>query len=146
MKLGLLVTNDCNLGCSYCYSPKQNLTVDLDSAIALLEHVLTEIPESECLELGFIGGECFLKPRLMADYLAYASKRLEQHPGGWFCSATTNGTLLGTEAAMALLERYKDRWSIGVSIDGGKILHDANRIYSDGSGSCSGSCMARNSA
>ena len=49
-------------------------------------------------------------------------------------SISTNGTLF-SEQARRFCEKYKDLLLVGISLDGCPEIHDANRVFPDGSGS-----------
>lgn len=135
MKVGLVVTNDCNLGCSYCYSPRKKVTVDPEIAKAFIDDGYLKTPAEELFDVNVIGGEALLKAGLLEDLFTYTLERYESHPGGIEFSLTTNGTLVNTPRAIALFERFRSRLSVGVSIDGTKEAHDRNRIFHSGKGS-----------
>lgn len=135
MKVGLVVTNDCNLGCSYCYSPRKKVTVNPDIAKAFIDDGYLQTPTDELFDVNVIGGEALLKAGLLEDLFAYTLDRYGDHPGGVEFSMTTNGTLVSTPKATRLFERFRSRLSVGVSIDGTKEVHDKNRIFHSGQGS-----------
>lgn len=88
----------------------------------------------------FIGGEPFLNIDVMefiAEYFLYKATELN-HPwkSHYMFSVTTNGTLLlKDDRVKNWIDKYKNRLSIGITIDGDKKLHDSCRIYHDGRGS-----------
>lgn len=88
----------------------------------------------------FIGGEPFLNIEVMefvADYFLYKATNLN-HPWAnhFMFSVTTNGTLLLDDPRVKhWIDKYKNRLSIGITIDGDKELHDACRVFHDGRGS-----------
>lgn len=135
MKIGLVLTNDCNLGCSYCYSPRQRLALDTQTALDWIDVCIEHCGPNDLIDVGVIGGEALLKTRLLEDIFEHSVKRAEHHPGGFTLSMTTNGTLATSKHAASLLERYAQYLSIGVSIDGTKEAHDQSRIYHSGAGS-----------
>jgi len=135
MKIGLVLTNDCNLGCSYCYSPRQKQSLDTKTALEWVDANIDRCGPNDLVDINVIGGETFLKLRLLEEIVEHALKRAEHHPGGFSVSMTTNGTLVTTKPVRDFLERYGRYCSIGVSIDGTRDAHDSSRIFHSGAGS-----------
>ena len=89
--------------------------------------------------LDFIGGEPFLEVELMdqiIDYFLEAAIR-EDHPWqyNFKVSISSNGTLYFNPEVQNFIKKHRHRLSLGISIDGNKKLHDACRVFPDGSGS-----------
>lgn len=141
-------TEDCNLACTYCYEVnKHRADLKLDTAKKFIELIidtenllnLKEIGEDNLLNNGlvldFIGGDSFMRPRLMEDILSYYQyySILKSHRWAtrWRASVSTNGTLF-TPEVKALMNRYKKNMSVGISIDGCPEIHDKNRVFVDG--------------
>lgn len=59
-QVSIALTNICDLSCSFCYAPKENLSIDFD----LLKNWLLELDHHGCLSVGFGGGEPTLYPHL----------------------------------------------------------------------------------
>jgi len=91
------------------------------------------------LILDFIGGDSFMRPKLMDEILSYF--QFKAHSIGhrwanrWRASISTNGTLFDNPEVRNLMIKYKGNISVGVSVDGCPQIHDKNRIFPDGSGS-----------
>ncbi len=128
---------DCNLDCNYCfYKCKEELFKDSvhRMSIETLEKCLYEFikiakPESS---ICFQGGE----PTLMGlSFFQYASEYIKKNlPVGMHIalSIQTNGILLDDDFCDFLA---RERWLVGLSIDGNKQEHDLYRKKCDGSGS-----------
>ena len=130
MHYTLHLTNDCNLGCHYCYVHKQaKKEMSSDTARAAIRHAAKAGGQ---VGISFFGGEPLLKERLIRDAVAYA-RRLEVRQGcTFYFKITTNGTLLDD----AFLKFCSDqRIMIALSIDGTQQAHDMHRTFKDGSGS-----------
>lgn len=121
----LVITNDCNLRCSYCYIPdKKKVTMSKEIMKASIEM----LPHAEETIWELIGGEPLLEPELISyayDLLAPIMKEEK-----YVVSMTTNGTQFKDPSIRALLEKNAYRTSVGLSIDGGKEVHDLNRCNS----------------
>ena len=145
------VTEACNLKCTYCYQiQKTKKIMSWDVAKACVDSLFTmrkmSIDEcsfintnTESIILDFIGGEPLLEIGLIdkiTDY--FVNKALAEHPlwaETYMISFATNGTLYNTPEVRKFLKKYRYHISISVSIDGTKEMHDACRVFPDGSGS-----------
>ena len=114
-------TSACNMRCAGCwaaeYGYKQNLTFEE------MDRVLTEgaaLGTHACL---FTGGEPLMRK---ADIF----RLCEKHRDIAF-HAFTNGTLIDEDWARFFRD---NRFLVGLSLDGTKDLHDANRVDSQGRG------------
>lgn len=139
------VTEECNLRCTYCYqinkSP-QKMTFEV------AKKMVDRLTNEKYLErrknmfgyiLEFIGGEPFLMVDLIDQILDYyydicikKDLRLAYHTRISICS---NGTLYFTDEVQSFIKKWRNVMSFGISIDGHKELHDACRVFPDGSGS-----------
>jgi len=100
----LVLTEQCNLRCPYCYVPKQapgGRTMTEEVALAAVDRFLDRAPSGKDLSISFFGGEPFLTRGLMERVIDHARKR---RPRGLTFSAPTNGTLLDGEAMDGWLE------------------------------------------
>lgn len=143
------VTDDCNLRCTYCYQiNKGKRRMSLETAKKFVDFLLSTTEEncdyinpknSPFIILEFIGGEPFLEVKLIDEILTYFRTRtIElQHPWAsrYFVSICSNGVLYETPEVQAFLQKYKNKLSFSVTLDGTKELHDACRLFPDGSGS-----------
>lgn len=134
--LQVLTNLSCNLDCTYCYEHKDNVVNDLDRIKTYLYIKFKLLkPEEDHVIVDLIGGESFLYPDLCDEIMGYSLQLAAKfHKCVWF-STTTNGTTLKNEKVRNLILKYRDRFSIGISIDGIKENHDTCRIYKDGRGS-----------
>jgi radical SAM peptide maturase (CXXX-repeat target family) len=93
----------------------------------------------DAIIIEFIGGEPLLQPKLMDEIMTYFVKRMIEtdHPWqyNWRISISSNGTLYFEPEVQEFINKWKDHLSFNVSIDGNKELHDACRLFPDGSGS-----------
>ena len=141
------VTDKCNLACTYCYQiNKGERRLKFDNAKKLIDMLLEgderlagyiDIETSPAIILEFIGGEPFLNIELIEQICDYFfDKAIEMcHPWAtMFCiSICSNGVLYFDERVQRFLNKYKDKMSFSVTIDGNKELHDACRVFPDGS-------------
>lgn len=143
------VTDECNLACTYCYQiNKGKRKMSFEVAKKLIDMLLTNDPKmdnyitvenSPALVLDFIGGEPFLNIELIDQICEYFyTKAIElMHP--WaeksIISICSNGVLYFDPKVQRFLNKYRNRISLSISIDGNKELHDACRIFPNGKGS-----------
>lgn len=124
----LVLTQNCNLNCSYCYEHNKTLKImPIEIAKAAIEKELTLVDDHEEVIIELFGGEPFLAFDMIKEIFSFiweprfTKKRL--------CFISTNGTLLTDEIKNWLKERKK-YITCGLSVDGTKKMHDINRCNS----------------
>ncbi len=143
----LVVTEDCNFECTYCYMHEKNpkrMTTDTAKSIIdfLLDdektngYISSEI--SPGIVLDFIGGEPLMAIDIIDEFMTYFVYKTVQFDHPWkdnyVISMSSNGALYNTPKVQEFINRYKGRVHIGITIDGTKELHDTCRVYKDGGG------------
>lgn len=134
----LEITQRCNLRCRYCtfgggfedHRVHSSLTMNRDLAE---RSILSAIKHGEWLKeisIGFYGGE----PLLAFDLLKHATNfaLLNSHDKKLRFNMTTNGTLIDAAKAEFLKNA---NFSVTISLDGPKYMHDRFRVYENGKGS-----------
>ena len=143
------VTDACNLKCTYCYQinksthhmPFEVAKDFIELLLANDENTQQYIDTRACdaVIIEFIGGEPFLEIDLMDQIMDYFVKRMIEtnHPWqyNWRISISSNGTLYFDPKVQAFFDKWQEYISFNISIDGNKQLHDACRVFPDGSGS-----------
>ena len=143
------ITDDCNLCCSYCYQHnKGHHKMPFEIAKKLIDEILTNdksinsYVKSENaigIVLEFIGGEPFLEVDLIDKIIDYFIEKciILHHP--WIdrfrVSICSNGVLYFTPKVQEFIKKHQTHLSFTISIDGNKTLHDACRVFPDGTGS-----------
>lgn len=144
MEITFQVTNACSLACSYCYQINKGVEVmPFEVAKRFIDNLFEDkykgyvsLDEKPFLILDFIGGEPFLQPQLIeriCDY--FYDKAIELcHP--WaehsMISICTNGVHWFEPEVQHFVNKYQNRLSLSVTIDGDKELHDSCRRFPDG--------------
>ena len=144
------VTEACNLCCTYCYQiQKSPKIMSWDTAKACVD-ILFQMyydnvagsfinQKTEVIIFDFIGGEPLLQVNLMDKIITYFFERSIIEIPKWaetfMISFATNGTLMNRPEVQKFMKKYVNRLSASVSIDGMKEMHDACRVFPDGSGS-----------
>jgi len=138
----LVVTEQCNLRCKYCYQLDKNACHTMPREVALKAiDFFFEMPDtSEGIILEFTGGECSLEVDLIRNTVEYFKAELQRRPGHPWQSAyvlmfSTNGTLYHTEKFQRLLWENRGHSYPAITIDGTKRKHDRARVFADGRGS-----------
>ena len=141
------VTDACNLACTYCYQcNKGHRRMKFEYAKKLIDMILTgdeklagyvDIKSSPAIILEFIGGEPFLEVELIDQICDYfmdkAIEMCHQWATMFAISICSNGVLYFDEKVQKFLNKWKGKMSFNVTIDGNKELHDACRVFPDGS-------------
>lgn len=128
MDLTFVLTEECNLRCSYCYQREfRPTTLPVSRAVTCMEKAIAAGVES--LSLTFFGGEPLLRAKEMFEILE-AARRLEARLGKPIpAKVATNGALLDQEivdrgASLGLF--------FSLSLDGNGRAQDAGRLDAHG--------------
>ena len=144
MEITFQVTSACSLACSYCYQINKGIEIMpfevaktfIDNLFANKYQNYVSLEKKPFLILDFIGGEPFLQPILIEQICDYFyDKAIELcHP--WaehsMISICTNGVHYFEPEVQHFLNKYSNRLSLSVTIDGDKELHDSCRRFPDG--------------
>lgn len=133
--LCLFLTQSCNLNCVYCYGDGGTYGVggdmEKETAYQSIDWLIQQSEKMKQIQVGFFGGEPFLKFSLMKAIVQYAKKRAEEVGKTTSFHATSNATLFDDEV-IAFIKEEKLR--VLVSFDGPKEIQDAQRPYANGEG------------
>jgi len=138
----LVVTEQCNLRCKYCYEVGKNAlhTMPREVAYKAIDFFLDIAEPNEGIVLEFTGGECSLEVDLVRDVIEYFKAKLRRSTGHPWRSAyrimlSTNGVLYDTEKFQRLIWENRGHTYVAMTIDGTKTKHDSARVFPDGRGS-----------
>lgn len=135
--LSLAVAQKCNLGCTYCYAQGGSFggvatSMELDTALASVELLFSDVSAGERVNLTFLGGE----PLLNRPVIHAATRRARAIADGRGVrvtfSITTNGTQLTADDGDFFEEHG---FAVTVSLDGAGTTHDRLRPFRSGRGS-----------
>lgn len=140
--LMLLVTNNCNLRCKYCYENchkcRANEKMTWEVAKKAVDQFLDQVPEEMKLtNIGFFGGEPHVAFDIIKQVInySYGHRTLGGYKGDIFnYIVSTNGTILDFEM-YKFYSKLGKKMSFRISVDGIGEDHDANRKTADGKGS-----------
>ena len=129
-RIMLLVTENCNLNCVYCYEHKKNQKkMSFHTAKTILDEYLPKLDKNQTVIIEVFGGEAFSNFPLIKELDDYIK---EHYPDRKIMyETTTNGTLVHGEIKEWLLKN-KNRFFISLSLDGTKEMHNQNRVFLDG--------------
>ena len=138
----LIVTENCNLRCSYCYEQEKPYSakkrMSWPTAQKAIDQFFQQVPEhADRTSITFFGGEPTLEFDLIKKVIAYSySHRTIGHYRGkdYNYVINTNGTLL-SEEMYQLFGRLGRKLNLRVSADGFREGHDITRKTVDGKGS-----------
>lgn len=126
-QLSLIVTNRCNLNCTYCYeSNKHSKSLDADTCKTIIAQYLNA-EEYEEVEIDFFGGEPFIEFPTIKEVCEWTWAR--QWKNKYIFFSTTNGVLVHGEIARWLEQHAKTFW-VSLSLDGNRESHNINRSNS----------------
>ncbi|RLB65103.1 MAG: hypothetical protein DRI90_02885 [Deltaproteobacteria bacterium] len=135
MELTLFLDHQCNLRCTYCYNGEKftrRMSSDtMKKAVALA----LERPAGE-LHVSFFGGEPLMHQDLVRETVDYVEQAVAAKQGpkpNLLFLMNTNATLID-DRALELMAPPR-RWSVFVSLDGPKRIHDQFRVNAAGRGS-----------
>ena len=127
----LSVTYACNLACRYCYvraNGRPPATMSRETARRAIDLLRPPGP----WRIGFFGGEPLVAWDLVREIVESATGRAQALGAKVRFSITTNGTLVTLERAEFLA---RHGFSLIVSLDGPRELHDEERATPGGAGS-----------
>lgn len=143
------VTEDCNLKCTYCYQINKSChAMTFETAKEYCDMILAgtapymndkndKYPQGAVIE--FIGGEPLLQVDLISQICDYLITEMLKQNHPWLhrfrFSISSNGTLYFTPKVQAFIKKFAPWLSLNITLDGNKELHDACRLFEDGSGS-----------
>ena len=126
-QITLVLTEQCNLNCVYCYeNNKSTKKMEFETAQRILQHELTDHHKYDLVLLDLFGGEPFLNFDLMRSIVEYVD--LLNIPNIKY-KTTTNGTLIHGDKQKWLIAN-REKFQIGLSLDGKKETHNLNRSNS----------------
>lgn len=136
-RLTLMISNDCNLNCTYCYGDggsykKAKTLMSEETAKSIIEFFVKD--GYTINSIVFFGGEPLLNIPIIEYVCNYyqelkTENKISRTPD---YGMITNGTIIN-ERVVNLIKKHNI--GITVSIDGPQDINDKNRIFNDGRGS-----------
>lgn len=126
----MIITEGCNLACSYCFeNHKSNKKMTFDVAKKIIDYEMQLDDGSTEYRFTMFGGEPTLEFALIKQIHAYIADNIQKWNKKIMMFIDTNGTLL-TEEMKNWLRLNKQTVYCGLSLDGTKEMHDINRSNS----------------
>lgn len=124
----LVITQNCNLQCQYCFVDKESKCFSKSDIVQLGKFIKHDCEKN--VEIQFFGGEPLLYFNIIKKCVQYLSDVCKEFNISYII--TTNGTLINREIA-TFFKKYD--FSVFVSIDGDKEIHNSYRKNKYGIGS-----------
>jgi len=132
ISIRMILTEDCNLRCTYCYAGNNKNPKKMTKKIGenIIDYWLenSEPPENDKQELSLWGGEPLLEWELFKHLVKYAQSK-NDNLKIW---TVTNGVLFTPEKIKWC---HEHKVFVCISVDGVKGIHDKYRKFKNGSGS-----------
>lgn len=130
VRITLVLTQDCNLRCDYCYTGEKVARVMPDRVAWLALHLLfRQSMSGSKVQLGFFGGEPLLEFARMARYTRLTQKLASRKGLEVEFQLTTNATLVNLDI-LKFFRHYPFR--VAFSVDGLGETHDRHRPFASG--------------
>ncbi len=132
--LCLNVAHECNFACTYCFAHGGDYHGEVtlmtqEVARAGIDFLVRESGSHRNVEVDFFGGEPLMNWDVVVVTMTYA--RSTYSAKKWRFTLTTNGSLLRDDMFPVLEENDV---SVVLSLDGGRMVNDANRVFKKGHG------------
>lgn len=126
-QLTLLLTERCNLRCSYCHCDKNyDESMDLSTAYESIDSIMHTRPSEEPLNILLMGGEPFLTFDFIRGVVSYVESTYPYKQVMF--KAVSNGTLIHGDIQQWLKEHQN--FEVTLSLDGDRETHNRNRCNS----------------
>ncbi len=131
----LMVIQQCNLRCTYCYGDggEYHDKGKMASQVAkrAIDFLICNSTRKELL-VCFLGGEPMMNWELIKEVTDYCELQQKETGRVFRYTITTNGTIWNKE----IEEFFKNKkFTVQISVDGTKEVHNCNRFYASGVGS-----------
>jgi len=101
MKYTLLITQQCNLRCSYCYSGKKDSVMSLETAKSIVNTIFTHTAPDEKVDTGFFCGEPLLEFARIKDIVSLIENQPLYDPNRVELVVVTNGAIFSAQQCSA---------------------------------------------
>ena len=134
----LLVEQDCNLRCEYCFASQGDygtgcrMHMDFETGKKALDFLLEKSVGRENLEVDFFGGEPLMNWNVVKQLVEYGRSKEKEYNKNFRFTVTTNGMLLDADKIDFI---NKEMSNVVLSVDGRKEVNDRMRKRIDGTGS-----------
>lgn len=125
--ISLHASSQCNMKCRYCFmQDRPNVNITIDEAKRFIDFIISEFPKAEKFIVNPTGsGEPLLRMDFIIELAKYCHLKSDEICKEVLPMLVTNGTLLTKENVDKL---QSAGYIFGISVDGYKDTHDANRV------------------
>lgn len=130
----LVVTEQCNLRCKYCYETHGTRRMSEEVAFAGIDFLFRNSTKSrESIDITFFGGEPTLEADLIYNSVTYAVKKSREYGKPVSIGMVTNCVMLPDTIRDVITKYGKEIFfNIQMSIDGPEDVQNAYRVFPDG--------------
>lgn len=130
----LVVTEQCNLRCKYCYETHGTKRMSQDVAFAGIDFLFrNSMKSNNSIDITFFGGEPTLESDLICKCIDYAHKKSADYKKRLNLGMVTNCVMLPDNIYNSILKYGKNTFfNIQLSIDGPEDIQNAYRVFPDG--------------
>ncbi|MEG2895515.1 MAG: radical SAM protein, partial [Niameybacter sp.] len=133
LTLIIVLTEDCNLRCKYCYEDRTHETISTSVQENIVKFIKKNISKYRGLHISWYGGEPLLKVNVIEQMSEKIIDICSREGKIYSSSITTNAYLLNLEIFNRLLKSKVTYYQI--TIDGAEKTHDYQRTLANGMGS-----------
>jgi uncharacterized protein len=132
MVLTLTTTQDCNLGCYYCYETRSNDSLQTSNISVIADWVRQRLVQSgkDSLHVDWYGGEPLLNIKFVEEASSVLQNLCSDLNVTYSASIISNGTCWPTDLSL-FVRKHRIR-QVQISFDGLKNHHDKRRRYRKG--------------
>lgn len=132
----LLVSQDCNMRCKYCFASTGDYgqgrkLMSVETGKKALDFLIEKSEDRKFLEVDFFGGEPMMNYEAVKEIVKYGREREKQTGKVFRFTITTNGIIMNDEQLEFINKEMKN---VVLSIDGRKEVHDRMRPTANGKG------------
>ncbi len=134
--LCLLISQDCNMRCEYCFASKGDygkgrMLMSFETGKKAIDFLIEKSANRKALEIDFFGGEPLMNFKVVKQVVEYAREQEKLHNKNIKFTLTTNGVLLNDEIIDFL---NKEMYNVVLSVDGRREVNDRVRKTVNGKG------------
>ena len=136
LQLILLVHEDCNFRCTYCYEKFEKGAMSKEIAESIIRFIEKDVTENrekyDKIQLFWFGGEPLLNLKIIEFLSNKILQIAEENDLEYSSDITTNGYLLNSRVFQRLVSLKIN--SFQITIDGTQEYHDKQRVLKNGQG------------
>ena len=132
----LLISQDCNMRCKYCFASTGDYgqgrkLMSVETGKKALDFLIEKSEDRKFLEVDFFGGEPMMNYEAVKEIVKYGREREKETGKVFRFTITTNGIIMNDEQLDFINREMKN---VVLSIDGRKEVHDRMRPTANGKG------------